>query len=334
MRPRVSLPALFAFLTAGAATAWAAGGEQFTVKADQVIDEKEVFATVESRNVVPARARIGGTITMLTVKEGDEVKEGQVIGLVIDQKLGLRIQALEAEINGLKSQLAQAQVDLARAQALVKGGAMSRQQLDQATTAVQVAQSQLKAREAERGEAEQQTREGQILAPTSGRVLSVPVTVGSVVMPGETIAQVAEQHFVLRLRVPERATRYLAAGQTVRVNSADLGASGATFGKITLVYPRIEAGNVVADAEVPGLGDYFVGQRIEVWIPAGARSVLVIPSHFIVTRFGLDYVHRKGADGRIEAIPIQRGRDFPTPAIPDGVEVLSGITPGDVLVAP
>ncbi len=326
------LVSLFALLAAW--PAFAAGSEQFTVKADQVIDEKEVFATVESRNVVPARARIGGTITSLSVKEGDEVQEGQVIGVVVDQKLALRIQALDAEINGLKSQLAQAQTDLARAQALVKGGAMSRQQLDQATTAVQVAESQLKARQAERAETEQQTREGQVLAPTTGRVLSVPVTVGSVVMPGEPLAQVAEHHFVLRLRVPERATRYLAAGQIVRVNSADLGAQGATFGKITLVYPRIEAGNVVADAEVPGLGDYFVGQRIEVWIPAGARSVLVIPSHLITTRFGLDYVHRKSADGHVEAIPIQRGRDFPTPEIPDGVEVLSGIAPGDVLVTP
>ena len=34
----------------------------FTVALRPLADEKAVFATVESRNVVPARARIGGTV--------------------------------------------------------------------------------------------------------------------------------------------------------------------------------------------------------------------------------------------------------------------------------
>lgn len=307
---------------------------EFVVQPANVTDEKAVFATVESRNVVPARARIGGTVTDLNIKQGDEVKEGQVIGVIADQKLGLRIQGLDAEIAGLKSQLAQAETDLGRAQALAKGGAVSRQQLDEAGTAAQVAASSLKAHQAERALAEQQMVEGQVFAPTAGRVLAVPLTIGSVVMPGDSLATVAERKFVLRLRVPERATDFLKAGQTVRVNGRDLGAEGARFGAVTLVYPRIEDGSVIADAEVPGLGDYFVGQRIEVWIPVGNRHTFVIPGPLIETRFGLDYVRRRNQKGMVEAIPIQRGRDFPTPQLPDGIEVLSGIAPGDRLVAP
>ena len=314
-----------------AATALAA--ESFTVQSSHLTDEKAVFATVESRDVVPARTRIGGTIASLTVREGDEVQAGQVIGVVADEKLGLRIQALDAEINGLKSQLAQAEVDLGRAQALAKGGAVSRQQLDQAATTAQVAASSLKARQAERALAQQQLAEGQIQAPTGGRVLAVPLTIGSVVMPGDAVATVAAKDFVLRLRVPERATGFLKAGETVRVDGRDLGVAGAQFGTVTLVYARIDDGNVVADADIKGLGDYFVGQRIEVWIPAGERHSFVIPSHLIETRFGLDYVHRRAPDGAVMAIPIQRGRDFPTPNMPDGIEVLSGLSAGDVLVS-
>ena len=133
----------------------AMAAEDFTVQPAHLTDEKAVFATVESRDVVPARARIGGTIATLIVREGDEVEEGKVIGVVADQKLGLRIQALDAEINGLKSQLTQAEIDLGRAQTLAKGGAVSRQQLDQAVTTAEVAQSSLKAREAERALAQQ-----------------------------------------------------------------------------------------------------------------------------------------------------------------------------------
>jgi hypothetical protein len=46
--------------------------------------------------------------------------------------------------------------------------------------------------------------EGKVLAPTAGQVLSVPYTIGAVVLPGENIATIAEKNFILRLRVPER----------------------------------------------------------------------------------------------------------------------------------
>ena len=39
--------------------------------AGELGDEKAVFATVESANVVPARARIGGTVVQLAVRQGD-----------------------------------------------------------------------------------------------------------------------------------------------------------------------------------------------------------------------------------------------------------------------
>jgi hypothetical protein len=34
------------------------------------------------------------------------------------------------------------------------------------------------------------------------------------------------------------------------------------------------------------------------------------------------------------AVPVQRGRPLPLPDLPDGVELLSGVAAGDVLVAP
>ena len=92
--------------------------QTFTVAPKQVADEKAVFATVESANVVPARARIGGTVAELTVKEGDEVKQGQVVATVGDEKLVLQMKSLDAQIAGLEAQLAQAQTDLTRAEDL------------------------------------------------------------------------------------------------------------------------------------------------------------------------------------------------------------------------
>jgi len=84
--------------------------ETFTVASQVVSDEKAVFATVESRNVEPARARIGGTVVALAVKQGDEVTEGQVVATVADEKLLLQIKSLDAQIAGLEAQLAQAEL--------------------------------------------------------------------------------------------------------------------------------------------------------------------------------------------------------------------------------
>ncbi|MDA8049188.1 MAG: efflux RND transporter periplasmic adaptor subunit [Rhodospirillales bacterium] len=317
-----------------------AAPDTFTVHLTEITDLKAVFATVESRNVVPARTRIGGTITSLSVNYGDEVKKGQVIAVVTDHKLVLQRDSLAAEITGLRAQVAQAQVDLARAQTLVGQGAVSRQQYDRARTALDVAQSALRARIEQRAVVEQQLKEGEVLAPTSGRVLNVPYTTGTVVSTGDTVATVAEQDFVLRLEVPERETRFLKAGDLVRVDEAELGHAGVAFGKITLVYPEVRNGRVFADATASGLGTYFVGERVLVWIPADRRPAYIIPSDFIETLFGIDYVRLERPNAGVVPsagvimIPIQRGEPHPTPAMPGGIEVLSGLRTGDVLVRP
>ena len=91
-----------------------------------------------------------------------------------------------------------------------------------------------------------------MLAPTAGRVITVPVTPGTVLMPGDTVATVAEQNFVLRLEVPERHARYIKVGDPIRLDGTDLGLDGPRFGTIKLVYPQIDNGHVVADATVDG----------------------------------------------------------------------------------
>jgi hypothetical protein len=65
----------------------------------------------------------------------------------------------------------------------------------------------------------------------------------------------------------------------------------------------------------------------------GERRAFVIPSHYVTTRFGIDYVQIKQADRAIIA-PVQRGRELPSPDLPDGIEILSGVRVGDQLVQP
>jgi RND family efflux transporter MFP subunit len=319
----------------GLLTATVAGAHAdatFTVQRSQIADQKAVFATVESPNVVPARARIGGTVASLSVNQGDLVTPSQVIAVVADEKQLLQLRSLDAQIAGLQSQLAQAQIDLQRADTLARQGAGPRATLDQARTAVDVGNAALRARVAERAVAQQNLQEGQVLAPVAGRVLTVPLTAGTVVLNGDTVATIGEQPFKLRLRVPERHAVVLKVGDTIRIDTQQLGAANGAAGTVTLIYPTIEEGRVVADATVTGLSSYFVGDRILVWINAGTRRGFVIPASFVHARFGLDYVTMQRPDGSRSEIPVQRGEERSAPGGADTVEILSGLSAGDVLV--
>jgi RND family efflux transporter MFP subunit len=263
----------------------------------------------------------------LRVDEGDAVEAGDVLAVVVDERLAPRIGAINASAAALEAQLAQAREDLRRAQDLFDRGIFPQARLDEATTAVDVLENQLAASRQERAVLVQQSREGDVLAPAAGRVLSVDVTAGTVVMPGESVAAIAADLYVLRLRLPERHARSIRVGDAVRIGDASLGEDVASSGFIRQVYPRIQDGRVVADAMVEGLGDYFVGERVRAYIAVGQRAAILIPPDFLTNRYGVDYVRLQGADGTVRDIVVQVGRETP-----EGVEILSGLAAGDVLV--
>ena len=91
---------------------------------------------------------------------------------------------------------------------------------------------------------------------------------------------------------------------------------------------------MIADAKVANLGDYFVGERIRVWVSAGERTSIIVPGSFIFTRFGIDYARVRKDPQTIIDVPVQRGRQLPRPDMPDALEILSGLRAGDVLVRP
>lgn len=301
---------------------------QQVVTRQQVDDRKAVIATVEPVRELLARARIGGTITALAVREGDQVAAGDRVALVVDPKLALQIQALDSRMQAQSAAREQAQIDLGRIQQLRTSGTVSQAQLDQARTRLDVAERTLQALRSDREVVEQQSTEGAVLAPGAGRILKVPVSVGSVVLPGETIATLAADNYILRLQLPERHARFLKAGDTILVGSRGLQQQEQETlrrGHVRLVYPQIDQGRVIADAEVDGLGDFFVGERTRVYVATGKRDALVVPSDFVYRRYGVSYVKLK--DGT--EVVVQLGLP-----VDGGVEVLSGLNEGDVVVRP
>ncbi|WP_460019967.1 efflux RND transporter periplasmic adaptor subunit [Magnetospira thiophila] len=294
----------------------------------RIEDRKAVYATVESADLLQARARIGGTLVTLSVDEGSQVESGQVIAVVGDEKLALQAQAIQAKMQSLMAERSQAETDLRRTRELRASGTVSQKKLDDAETALRVVDRNLAALRADRQVIEQQSKEGAILAPGSGRVLQVKATAGAVVLPGEGVATIASEDYFLRMSLPERHARFLKVGDRVMVGPRGVQGSADDAlreGHVVQVYPRMEQGRVLADVAVPGLDGYLVGERTLVYVSTGHREAFVIPEKALYQRFGLSFV--KLQDGT--EVVVQVGRP-----VDGGMEVLSGLRDGDVVRLP
>ena len=291
----------------------------------EVTEWKAVFGRIEARDRLPARARLGGTLTELSVKEGDVVAAGDRLGLIVDDKLQFQLTAIDAQGESLAAQLANAEAELKRGEDLLARGVTTAQRLDALRTQVDVIKGQIAAVQAERAVVEQQAADGAVLAPTDGRVLDVPVAMGAVVMPGEVVASLGGGGIFLRLAVPERHATTLREGDTIRIDGPD----GPQEGRLERIYPQIENGRVVADVSVEGLPDSFVDARVLVRLPVAKRAALVVPETALVTRSGLDFVGVYGGKGiALRAVVLGERHVIDGVAV---VEVLTGLRAGDAV---
>lgn len=315
------LPLLIAAIAGLAGPAMA---KELVLAPIEVTETKALFGSIESRFVVPARGRIGGTLVALAVSEGSTVTSGQVVARIADPKLDSQLAAATARIAAAKSQLQNGEAELARNEALQERGATTVQRVDQVRTNVEVARNTVTEAEAARAVTEQQIAEGEVLAPAAGRVISVPLRLGEVVMPGEPVATIAAGGVFLRLAIPERHAADLTTGATVALDKGS--------GRIEKIYPLIEHGRVTVDVAVEGVTDTFIGQRMLVRVPVAKRTLLAVPEAAIETRAGLDFVTIKAAEGprRVSVLP---GRMVGTDAGPMR-EILTGLRAGDVVVVP
>ena len=310
----------------------AAMAGEVAVLLQQKPELKAVFGQIQSRTLSVARARIGGTVTELKVTEGTSVKAGDELAVVIDDKLAIQLEGIDARIKALKSELDNAATELARARKLLAAGVVAKARVDTAQTQFDVLSNQFSAAQSDRAVILQQAAEGRVLAP-AGRVLAVPVTQGSVVLPGESIARIASNGYFIRLSLPERHAAQLTQGDDVQVGERGLDPASAgkamVAGKLVKVYPEIVNGRVIADVEVRGLGDFFVGERTLVWVPVARRQVLSVPAAAVATRSGIDYVVLAGGTD----VAVIVGETFDVEGQPR-VEIMSGLVAGDMVIVP
>lgn len=332
-----SIAALGALASCGQASetvavaATASEGTTLAIAEADIPDYRMVAAILTNRDVGDARSRIGGKLSRVLVREGDTVRAGQIVAVISDDRISLEAQAAAASVAGAQAAADQAQQDLARAERLFIGNAISPAAVEAARSQSKTATAQLKAARAQAGAAQALSNQGQVTAPAAGKVTRIPAPQGAVVAPGEVVVAISTGDRVLRIEIPEAEIDNLKEGATIRLIS-DVDGDRVLVATVRQIYPAVANGRVTADLDAPGLDAALVGARVRVLVPAGTRRAIVIPSSYIVTRYGADYVRLARAGGVVIEAPVQKGAPAPTDAMSDGVEILSGLRAGDQIL--
>lgn len=164
--------------------------------------------TLEPKDYVDVGSQASGQVKVLAAEVGDEVKKGDLIAEIDPEVFETRVAADEARLKTLQAQRSQQEAELLSArqklkrnQVLIKDNAISKEVLEDAQTAVKVADAQLAALDAQIEEAVS-TLEGdkaslsytKIYSPMDGTVVSQSVRQGQTVNANQTtptIVQVA-----------------------------------------------------------------------------------------------------------------------------------------------
>lgn len=305
----------------------APAGPRLVLAASDTVNWQDVSAEIATVDQAQVLARIPGILSTLSVRAGDMVTKGQVIGRIVDSQLGYQAGAYGAQAAAAQAQAAQAQGELSRVRFLYQNGVYAKARLEQAEAAASAANAQIRAAQAQQAAVGAVAGQGVVVAPATGRVLKADVPAGSPVAPGMAIAVITAGPTIVRLEVPESLADKVHAGS--RVTASSIG-SGSGMGIVIKLYPSVTAGQVTADVDMPGIDNRLIGRRVAAKIETGARKALIVPSGYVINRFGIDYVTILAKDGSAAQVPVQA-----TPsAEPGKLEILSGATAGDTLVGP
>jgi RND family efflux transporter MFP subunit len=133
---------------------------------------------------VEVRARVSGYITKVGFQDGAMVKQGDVLFEIDPREYDAAVLRSEGDVARLRAQLARAESEVNRNQALRPSGAASARELEKAIAEKGSAEGELKAKLAELEVAKLNVEFSRVTAPISGRASRVEVTVGNLVVVG------------------------------------------------------------------------------------------------------------------------------------------------------
>jgi len=281
-----------------------------------VEEDVDAVGTLRSNEAVVVRPEISGRIERLNFTEGAPVQKGQVI-VALDDSVPA------AELAQAKANLALADSNYQRPQALEKQKFVSATAKDQALNGLRVAQANVQLAEA-------RLAKTKIVAPFGGIIGIRQVSVGDYVKEGQDLVTLEDiSALKVDFRVPEQLLAALRPGQAVEMGSDAL--PGRKYvATVDAIDPLVDqAGRAVllrarlrnSDGQLrPGM---FVRTRL---IVSQRQNALTVPEEALVP-VGADQFVFRIADGKAQRVKVRVGVRRA-----GVVEVVEGLALGDTVV--
>ncbi|HRH33718.1 MAG TPA: efflux RND transporter periplasmic adaptor subunit [Catalimonadaceae bacterium] len=275
----------------------------------------ESSGSILAWNEVQLMPEIGGKITQMSIKEGIEVSEGQILIKLFDEdlKAQLKKQELQAGI---------AEKNLMRLQDLLKINGVSQQEIDNAENQLNNIASEILLLKAN-------LKKTEIRAPFSGKIGLTNASIGSYASPGNVLASLQELNTLkIEFSIPEKYSSQLQTGDPIKFT---IESQPDTFkGNVYAFEPKIDLNNrslrVRAKTNNPGnrlLPGSFA--RVQVRLREIKNAVL-IPNESLIpdTRGKKVIVFRNGI---ADFVPVETGIRNE-----NMIQVVRGISAGDTII--
>jgi len=303
----------------------------------RVEDHTEESREWASGEVASARhtvvsSRVLARIEEMRVTAGSRVEEGDVLVVLDARDLQAGVGEAEEALRSAQARLELAQREAARVQSLFESGVASKQQLDQATTALRAAEASAAGLEEARQQSRAQLSFTEIRAPVGGRVVDRLAEPGDTATPGTPLLRIYDPT-LLRVEVPVRESLAidLAVGQSLDVEVPAL--ADVLKGVIDEIVPLADPGarTLLVKVRLHRVDERLLaGLYARVAIPAGPRRRLLVPSGAVQEIGQLSYVDVVTQEGRTERRLVTTGRREPD----DRIEILSGLEPEEAVWVP
>jgi multidrug efflux system membrane fusion protein len=297
------------------------------------------LGSVSAFYTVSVRTRVDGQLMNVAVKEGDLVKEGEVVAQVDPRPYQVMLEVAEGTMARDQALLANARTDLTRYQTLLDQDAIPKQQLDTQRALVAQYEGNIKTDQANIDNAQLQLTYARVTAPISGRIGLRQVDPGNIVHASDAnglviITQL--QPIAVLFTIPEdnlpQVLKKLRAGVSLRVDALNRDKSEklATGSLVTIdnsIDPTTGTSKLKAvfdNTDNALFPNQFVNIRLLV---DTLTNVVVAPEVAIQQGSNGSYVYVVGDDAKVKVVPVTVGVIEGSDA-----QILSGVKEGDFLV--
>lgn len=296
----------------------------------------EVARTVSASGALAARydqpvgiAGSGGRVTAVLVEAGQWVRAGQALATV-DRSVQVQQAAqLAAQVEAARANAELAQSNYDRAQSLLGRGFVSKAEIDAKRATRDAANAQVRVAQAQLGATRAQIGQLNVIAPTSGLVLSRSVEVGQIVSPGSgALFRLARDGAMeMRANLSQQDLAFVRPGMAASVTPIGLGRSftGSVWQVAPVIDPQSRQGEVrIAVPYDPAIRP---GGFAEAKIGAGGTTAPLLPQSAVLSDEKGNYLYIINAKNEVER------RDIKIGSVDDqGVTIVEGITGQEAVV--